>query len=246
MFKNLPKDYNVHSGQDLFQASVYSRPETLASFQNMVRGLIRLSQNAKPTTFHRMLAYLEHKGKLLRNYSQNIDGRETFYPGLSTQMPLPKNGHYPKTILLHGTAMQMRCTSCCWIYNSDPTCFEGERGKDCQDCEKETLETGKRPARVGHMRPSILLYDQSSDDDEAVGTVMSQDLSKKVDIFVCVGTRLTVPHAKKFATEMCAHAEKSIWISREDPPRGTRWDVVYKGDCDDVADFYFSSESYLD
>ncbi|KAL5397286.1 hypothetical protein PMIN03_012894 [Paraphaeosphaeria minitans] len=184
MFKNLPKDCNVHSGQDLFQASVYSRPETLASFQSMVRGLIRLSQNAKPTTFHRMLAYLGHKGKLLRNYSQNIDGRETFYPGLSTQMPLPKNGHYPKTILLHGTAMQMRCTSCCWIYNSDPTCFEGDRGKDCQDCEKETLETGKRPARVGHMRPSILLYDQSSDDDEAVGTVMSLDLSKKVDIFV--------------------------------------------------------------
>ncbi|KAK7178005.1 NAD-dependent protein deacetylase hst4 [Paraphaeosphaeria sporulosa] len=247
MFKNLARDYNVHSGQDLFHASVYGQPETLASFQSMVRGLIRLSQNARPTTFHHLLAYLEHKGRFLRNYSQNIDGRETFYPGLSTQIPLPKTGHYPRTILLHGTAMQMRCTTCCWIYNSDPACFEGDRGMDCKDCEKERLEMDKRQARVGHMRPCILLYDQPSGDDEAVGTVMSQDLSKKVGIFVCVGSRLTVPNAKKFAKEMCARAEKSIWISRENPPRGTKWDVMYRGDCDDVGEFYFDSENpYLD
>jgi NAD-dependent SIR2 family protein deacetylase len=88
------------------------------------------------------------------------------------------------------------------------------------------------------MRSCILLYDDKSCDDDAIGTVIQQDLAK-VKVFLCAGTSLAVPGMKKLADDMCSRATISIWISREEPPAGTHWDVKYVGDCDDLAQFYF-------
>ena len=50
------------SGKHLFDASVYRNDSSTSSFHTMVRELSHLTQNAKPTLFHHMLATLAEEG----------------------------------------------------------------------------------------------------------------------------------------------------------------------------------------
>jgi len=61
------------SGSNLFDASVYSSPETKAAFYDIIRKLSRLSSVIKPTPFYEFLDRLVRSGHLLRYYIQDID-----------------------------------------------------------------------------------------------------------------------------------------------------------------------------
>ena len=110
LFRSLRGEHKLKSsGKELFDASVYKDDSSTSSFHDMVRELSRMAEDAKPTLFHRLLARLSSEDRLLRLYTQNVDGLETELPPLQTQVPLNHKAPWPHTIQLHGGLEKMIC-----------------------------------------------------------------------------------------------------------------------------------------
>ncbi|KAI5285877.1 hypothetical protein KEM55_000476, partial [Ascosphaera atra] len=71
-----------------------------------------MASGAQPTLFHHLMATLAKEGRLLRLYTQNVDGIETSLPPLKTEVPLDTKPPWPKTIQLHGGLDVMVCQKC--------------------------------------------------------------------------------------------------------------------------------------
>lgn len=239
------------SGKDLFDASVvYKDASATKSFHDMVRGMSKLTKEARPTLFHQMLATLSHQDRLLRLYSQNVDGIDTSLKPLATATPLVKDesGKWPRTVQLHGGLDKMVCSKCHDVNAFDPESFEGSVPAICPKCEEmnrvRTEVAGKRSHGVGMLRPRMVLYNEHNPDDEAIGSVTRDDLRKRPDAVIVVGTTLKVPGVKRIVKEMCATVRDrrggvAIWINNDPEPSGKEfedcWDIVVRAKCDDVA-----------
>ena len=236
------------SGKHLFDASVYQTDDSTSSFHDMVRTLSQLVSDAKPTMFHEMLATLASEGRLLRLYTQNVDGIDTSLPPLATALPLLSKGPWPRTIQLHGSVKQMACTKCHTVSPFQAALFSGPVPPSCTVCvDIEKIRTdvaGKRGHGIGKLRPRMVLYNESNPDDEAIGAVVKADLLKRPDAVIVVGTSMEIPGVKRMVREMCGTVRDrrdgvAIWINRGPPPIGKEfedcWDLVVAGDCDQVA-----------
>ena len=214
----------------------------------MVRTLSGLVSKAKPTEFHEMLATLASEGRLLRLYTQNVDGIDTSLPPLETSVPLDPKGPWPRTIQLHGSLDKMVCSKCNTLSAFDPEKFSGPIPSACPDCIKideiRTDHAGKRSHGIGKLRPRMVLYNEHNPDEEAIGRIMSSDLRSRPDAVIVVGTSLEIPGVKRLVREMCGVVRDrrdgvAIWINRGPPPIAKEfencWDLVVAGDCDRVA-----------
>ncbi|RDW88853.1 DHS-like NAD protein [Coleophoma cylindrospora] len=248
LFNTLRSEHKLKaSGKHLFDASVYKNDDSTSSFHDMVRELSHLTQNAQPTAFHHMLAALASEGRLLRLYSQNIDGIDTSLPPLATSIPLSTKGPWPKTVQLHGGLEKMVCTKCGELSAFDGTLFEGPETPLCQTCEgndQARMAAGLRGHGVGRLRPRMVLYNEFNPDDEAIGAVSHADLKSRPDAVIVVGTSLKVPGVRRIAREMCSVARGrrdgfTAWINNDPEPLGVEfkdcWDMVVRGACDEVA-----------
>jgi NAD-dependent histone deacetylase SIR2 len=241
--------FQTSLGKDLFDASVYHNDASTSFFHDMLRTLSASAISAKPTAFHHLLATLAHDGRLLRLYSQNIDGIDTAMEPLRTEVPLPKKAPWPKTIQLHGCIRKMVCSKCYRVSNFRVELFNGPIQPSCVDCEdnhKLRVKAGKRSHGVGNLRPRIVLYNGQNPDDEAIGSVIMSDLRARPDAFIVAGTTLKVPGARRIVREMCRLVRDrvngiTIWISKEAAPKGKDlencWDLVVTGSCDEVAQY---------
>lgn len=66
----------IRSGKDLFDVRCLSDPSLLPAHHSLLNTLHRLTQMTSPTKFHRYMKTLDDEGRLLRVYTQNIDGLE--------------------------------------------------------------------------------------------------------------------------------------------------------------------------
>jgi NAD-dependent histone deacetylase SIR2 len=235
------------SGKHLFDADVYRNDASTSSFHDMVRELSHLTQNAKPTPFHDMLATLAEEGRLMRLYTQNVDGIDTALQPLATKVPLNRKGPWPKAIQLHGGLGKMVCSKCKFLLDFDGSLFEGPEAPPCPECE--TVEKvreigGLRGHGVGRLRPRMVLYNEHNPDEEAIGAVSTADLKTRPDAVIVVGTSLKVPGVRRLAKEMCSVTRGrrggfTAWINFDSEPTGVDfkdcWDMVVCGACDDVA-----------
>lgn len=251
MFRSLKEEYNLKgSGKHLFDASVYKDDTSTSSFHDMVSTMSRLTKDAKPTAFHHMLATIAQEDRLLRLYSQNVDGIDTALTPLKTCVPLRKeqDGKWPRTVQLHGGLDTQVCTKCHEISTLDPELFTGPVPPLCPNCETinniRTNHQGKRSHGIGRMRPRMVLYNEHNPDDEAIGAVTKDDLRKRPDAVVVVGTTLKVPGVRRIVREMCATVRDrrggvTIWINNDPPPVAKDledcWDIVVQGPSDEVA-----------
>ena len=249
LFKSLSKEHKLkNSGKELFDASVYKDDSSTSSFHDMVRKLSRMSADAKPTLFHRLLARLSTEGRLLRLYTQNVDGLENVLPPLTSQVPLNHKAPWPQTIQLHGGLEKMVCQKCRTISDFQPHLFDGPVPPLCPDCvQNDALRTeyaGKRSHGIGRLRPRMVLYNEQNPDDEAIGAVTSADFRTRPDAVIVVGTSMKIPTVRRIVHEMCSIVRDrregtSIWINRDPTPTGKDlencWDLIVKGDSDDVA-----------
>ena len=64
----------VLKGRDLFDASLFRDPTSTAVFYTFISQLKKSIDVAKPSPTHRFIKTLDSKRKLLRSYTQNIDG----------------------------------------------------------------------------------------------------------------------------------------------------------------------------
>lgn len=214
----------------------------------MVRSLSKLVGEARPTAFHQMLATLASEGRLMRLYTQNVDGIDTSLPPLGTSVPLSMKGPWPRTIQLHGGLEKMVCSKCNHLAVFDAAQFEGPLPPPCPACTEtdkvRTYHAGKRSHGIGRLRPRIVLYNEHNPDAEAIGTVVSADLRTRPDALIVVGTSMKIPGVRRIAREMCGVVRGrkgglTIWINQDSPPTGKEfencWDLVVKGACDEVA-----------
>lgn len=248
LFTSLKTQHKLKSsGKELFDASVYKDDSSTSSFHSMVRELSHLTKNAKPTPFHHMLATLAEEGRLLRLYSQNVDGIDTAMEPLATQIPLNSKGPWPKTIQLHGGLAKMVCSKCGHLEDFDGSLFEGPEAPDCGNCveiDSVRIAAGSRRHGIGRMRPRMVLYNEAGPDMEAIGAVSEADLKKVADAVIVVGTSLKIPGLRRIVKEMCSTTRDrkngfTAWINLDGEPSGTDfkdcWDLVVRGECDEVA-----------
>ncbi|KAL6717956.1 hypothetical protein ACLMJK_004041 [Lecanora helva] len=236
------------SGKHLFDASVYQTDDSTTSFHDMVRTLSKLVSDAKPTAFHEMLATIASEGRLMRLYTQNVDGIDTSLPPLATTVPLDRRGPWPKTIQLHGSLEKMVCSKCNTLKDFEPALFNGPIPPLCAVCEDmdkiRTENAGKRSHGIGRLRPRMVLYNELHPDEEAIGMVSKADIRTRPDAIIVVGTSMEIPGVKRIVREMCKTVRDrkngvAIWINRGPPPTAKEfedcWDLVIAGDCDKVA-----------
>lgn len=208
-----------------------------------------MTKEAKPTAFHHMLATIAQEDRLLRLYSQNVDGIDISLDPLKTCTPLAKEeGKWPRTVLLHGGLEKMVCSKCHELSDFDSELFDGPIAPLCPRCEEindiRTNHEGKRSHGIGRLRPRMVLYNEHNPDDEAIGTVTKEDLRKRPDAVIVVGTTLKVPGVRRIVREMCATVRDrrggvTIWINNDPPPVSKDledcFDIVVKGTSDEVA-----------
>lgn len=236
------------SGKHLFDASVYQTDESTSEFHDMVRDMSEKSVAAEATEFHHLIASLASEGRLMRLYTQNVDGLDTSLPPLATTIPLGNKGPWPPTIQLHGGLQKMVCTKCNNISDFESALFRGPIPPPCPVCiEADKVRTdhaGKRSHGVGKLRPKMLLYNEFNPDEEAIGAATEADLRARPDAVIVVGTKMKVPGLRRTVREMCGVVRgrkdgEAIWISREPPPPGREfencWDLIVRGDSDTVA-----------
>ncbi|KAI1769446.1 DHS-like NAD/FAD-binding domain-containing protein [Hypoxylon sp. FL1150] len=249
LFASLPKEHGLKgSGKHLFDASVYKHDSTTSSFHSMVRDLSHLTKNAEPTPFHHLIASLAKEGRLLRLYTQNVDGIDTSMPPLATNVPLNVKGPWPKTVQLHGGLGKMVCSKCSEISDFDGSLFEGPEAPLCKGCVEtdnvRTSHAGKRSHGIGRLRPRMVLYNEYNPDEESIANVVRADIRARPDAIVVVGTSMKIPGVRNMVKDMCRVTRErkdgvTAWINLDPEPTGADlkncWDLVVQGKCDDVA-----------
>jgi NAD-dependent histone deacetylase SIR2 len=248
LFNSLKKEHKLKSsGKDLFDASVYQDDDSTSTFHDMVRTLSQHTKSAQPTAFHHLLATLAQEGRLMRLYTQNVDGIDTSLPPLSTQIPFPKKGPWPKTVQVHGGLDYMVCSKCHNLSPFDAEKFNGPSPPPCPTCVEHDairLVAEKRSHGIGRLRPRMVLYNEHNPDDEAIGSCAAADMRLRPDAVIVAGTTLKVPGVRRIAREMCKIVRDrkdgvAVWINNDPEPLGKEledaWDLVVKGPCDEVA-----------
>ena len=213
----------------------------------MVRSLSSMAKEAEPTLFHHLLARLATEGRLKRLYTQNVDEIDTSLPPLATEVPLGMKAPWPRTIQLHGGLKTMVCQKCRHTSDLEPERFEGPCPPLCNLCQETEMArttTGQRSHGVGKLRPRIVLYNEHSPDEEAIGSVVTADLRSRPDCLIVVGTSLKIPGVRRIVREMSRVVRGrrdglTVWINRDSMPVGKEfadcWDLIVKGDSDEVA-----------
>ncbi|KAK0305296.1 hypothetical protein LTR01_006820 [Friedmanniomyces endolithicus] len=252
LFSTLKKEHNLKgSGQHLFDASVYKDDASTEQFHSMISQMSRLTKDAQPTQFHHMLATMAQDDRLLRLYSQNVDGLDTNMEPLRTRTPLTKDAHgkWPRTVQLHGGLDKMVCTKCREVSDLNADLFDGQDAPLCPTCEVvddiRTVHEGKRSHGIGRLRPRMVLYHEQGPDENAIGNCSVEDLRRRPDAVIVVGTTLKVPGLQRLVKEMCKVVRNrkdgglAIWINPDPPPAagGFRdcFDIIVQGTCDEVA-----------
>ncbi|CAL3970920.1 unnamed protein product [Diplocarpon coronariae] len=248
LFSSLRTQHKLKSsGKELFDASVYRNGPATSSFHDMVRELSHQTQNAKPTPFHHMLATIAEEGRLMRLYTQNVDGIDTSLPPLGTQVPLNPKGPWPKTVQLHGGLDKMMCSKCGHLSDFEGALFSGPEAPLCPECQtidSVRLAGGLRSHGVGRLRPRMVLYNEFNPDGDAIGAVSHADLKRVPDAVIVVGTTLKIPGTRRLTRELCAVTRArrggfTAWINLDPEPIGIDlkdcWDMVVRAECDEVA-----------
>lgn len=136
----------VLKGRDLFDASLFRDQTSTSVFYTFISQLKQSIDAASPTPTHRFIKTLDTKRKLLRSYTQNIDGLEARAGLLGSSSQDAKSAGRGKNkirtkdvknVQLHGDIHRVRCTFC----SADFPCteehlklFNGGTPPDCPEC----------------------------------------------------------------------------------------------------------------
>ena len=214
----------------------------------MIERLLTKCTRARPTMFHRVLDDLAAEGRLMRLYTQNIDGLDVQLPSLTTTIPLQRVGSiWPKAVQLHGSIHTAVCIHCWNICNSKDAAFVGDKLPRCKSCSDSTNSRSScrslRERTDGGLRPRISLYGESSFDEDSIADVVNTDTRARPEVLVVVGTSLKVEGTKNVVKQLSAAVREhprglTIWINNDvtQPPKlPTGWDIVVQGQIEDLS-----------
>jgi NAD-dependent SIR2 family protein deacetylase len=251
--------------------SVYDDPQELFHIENFkadpeeffkqaakvfpkMQGLVPSDGTASPlvprfSPTHAFIAMLQAKGKLLTNYTQNIDGLEVA-AGVSQS----------KLIQCHGTLATASCMSCgkrvtarkympvvqaggvpyckCSLENGGPkptkTKQRGRTGKKKRKRDEyEDSDSEESSSRAGFpkglLKPDMTFFGEDIADSYAPRLKLDKS---KVDLLVIVGTSLKVEPVNEMLLNIPPTVPQ-IWISKDRCQReGVKVDIELLGECD--------------
>lgn len=130
----------------MFDASLFRDPTSTSVFYTFISQLKQSIDVASPTPTHCFIKTLDAKKKLLRSYTQNIDGLEAKAGLLSTSSQEAKatgkgmaklRTKNVRNVQLHGDLHRVRCMSCSAEYPCTVThlkTFNDGIPPDCPEC----------------------------------------------------------------------------------------------------------------
>ncbi|KAA8897421.1 DHS-like NAD/FAD-binding domain-containing protein [Sphaerosporella brunnea] len=252
----------VVKGRDLFDAVVWSDKTSTALFHTFLANLRNevLKVN-EASSVHKFIRVLADSGRLLRCYTQNIDGleeREGLVINIShgkgkrkRPSPITKDDNRTdqekgcQVVQLHGDLKSLRCTNCQLLTEYSPshiaTLLSGA-APTCMACEAASLSrqaAGKRATKIGLLRPNVVLYGEDHPDADMVGKLAQADIGAAPDLMVIMGTSLKVHGLKvmikQFARAVHARGGQVLFINNT-PPAESAWndviDIHVQMDCD--------------
>jgi NAD-dependent protein deacetylase/lipoamidase len=161
-----------------------------AQYWRMKRELYADCRDCKPNAGHAALARLEAAGRLQAVITQNIDG-------------LHQDAGSQKVLELHGTGRWVECTQCDRRWPAE-VIFEAKGSEDsaplCSACR-------------GFLKPATVMFGQAMPLD-----VMeeAQELSLQADVFLAIGSSLTVEPAASLP-RVARHCGAFLAIINRDP-----------------------------
>lgn len=171
----------------------------------------------RPSPTHRFLAELQSRRRLLRLYSQNIDGLEK-RAGVSEQ----------RTVLCHGSFLTATCTTrkCKRRVKGTSIAPQVAAGlvPRCVKCQNSSEDDSG-----GVLKPDIVFFGEKL--PKRVADCLETDI-EKADLLLVFGTSLQVAPVSKIPAMFYGHVP-SVLVNRE--LVAGHFDVELLGDCDDVV-----------
>jgi NAD-dependent deacetylase len=171
------------------------------AWQNRIHGKY---WDAEPNAGHRALADLERRAELDTLVTQNIDGLHH------------KAGSSPdKIVEIHGNVREVKCLSCAWRAPMEVALERvraGEADPDCPECggilKSATISFGE------NLVPADL--------------ARSQQAAARADLFLAVGTTLTVYPAAALPEYALANGARLVVLNAEPTPFDAAADAVVR------------------
>ncbi|KAG9044387.1 hypothetical protein FS837_008233 [Tulasnella sp. UAMH 9824] len=188
-------------GPNAFDSSIYRIPEQATEFLSSMVSLKAASDQATPTTTHRMIAALDTRGSLQRCYTQNIDGLESrlmqCFPPLDgiTNGDIGANEDVKQWLPQHSAAFQdgtLHPCSCGWS-NERP-----------------------RQARSGALIPLITMNGcNECPYQDAIDATITADCGNPPDLVMVMGTSLRVDAFVELIRKFAVTASKVIFVNEK-------------------------------
>ncbi|CCH44632.1 NAD-dependent histone deacetylase HST3 [Wickerhamomyces ciferrii] len=259
LYNLIPNSSSSIKGKDLFDISLFNSINTITDFAKFMSNLYLETQKAKPTKTHKFIEKINNQKKLIRCYTQNIDGLESQL-GLSLDFNEHNDSTHLKTwkklnvIQLHGDLNSLICTACFeklnWSMEYIQQMQMGEL-PECPQCIHKTnlrISQGKRNTGIqGRLRPNIVLYGENHPFSDIITTGLNSDLKTKPDLFIIMGTSLKVHGVKNLVKSMSSIIHQrggKILLINKDFISGWNNIIDYQilNDCDEFIENFENFE----
>lgn len=166
--------------------------------------------SAEPNAGHAALAELERKGKLQLLVTQNVDG-----------LHLKAGNTLPRMVEIHGTVRDFVCMGC------------GERGDISRVMARVEAGEEDPPCRTcgGILKTATISFGQNLVYDDLE---RSQVAASNCDVFLAIGTSLTVTPAAYLPRYALQNGAKLVILNAEETPFDRVADVLLRGQIGEV------------
>lgn len=227
-------------GKDFFSSDVWNDPTSTSTFYSFIASLRKKIRDEveQVAVAHHFIKTLRDCRRLVRCYTQNIDGLETRvglcadlnrgkgnrgrFARKSMEMPRSRANSLPggvadggcEIVQLHGDLRSMRCDLCrtvCEFDQSRESLLLNGTAPECQFCrskDRGRRDQGKRGTTIGSLRPNIVLYGEEHPSADEIGEITTHDLALFPDMLLILGTSLHV-HGLKILVKEFAKAVHS-------------------------------------
>ncbi|KAG9098674.1 hypothetical protein FRC06_006084 [Ceratobasidium sp. 370] len=240
---NLPDLGASTPASQLFDEDTLRSPAGLAAFGRITARLRMQARDARPTPCHTYIAKLHETGRLLRCYTQNIDGLQTRdRPEMSDVV-----------LELHGSNVELFCHICGEKPGEDVRAIDQrlvEEGfVECQACLTRERGTGQwancrlRSLAPGYLMPKVV-FNQGSREHECGGLDLEEleEADGQAKLLLVIGTSISADGSAKLVKSLAKNVHRSggavVYVNRTGLPDGkwaNHFDVHLEADVDEWA-----------
>ena len=173
----------------------------------------QLWADVEPNIGHRALVHLERRGKLHTLITQNID-----------ELHQRAGSDPSKVVEIHGTTRKAACLSCDWRAEMDVVLDRVKAGEEDPAC----------PQCGGILKSATVSFGQALD---PVNLHRSEQAATEADLFLAVGSSLTVHPINQTVAIAHNHGAQIVIINAEPTPFDDIADIVLQESISDVLPF---------